>query len=950
MVLEIAGAPPAFCPYCGQGLSKSTITAPPPEATGRDEFNASTLAPRDGTAVDILLGAPARTVGKYRLIRSLGSGGMGTVFMAAHVETGNHVAVKLISRELAATKDGLQRFRQEGRLASAIMHPRCVFVLAADEADGQSYIVMELMPGDTLKDLVEQNGPLSLNDGIAKTLDVIDGLMEAHRLEVIHRDVKPSNCFLEANGRVKVGDFGLAKSLVGPGKAHLTRTGTFLGTPHFASPEQVKSEPLNSQTDVYSVAATMYYLFTGQPPFGAGKDMAATLARIVCDPPESIRKFRPELPVALDRVVLKGLDRDRERRYQDLQELRDALVAVQPQAMTRGGLWVRLGAFLADIAILTAVFWTIKAIIAAAAGLFGAPEQTRLALALGIGEPITALLWLGYFGIGERIWGGTPGKRWLRLRVRTGDSGEKPSVRHVVKRTLVAFALFQLGWLLAPAVLYALSFKIGGPELVAGPWRLALAWGWFGVGALLAVATMRRRDAYRGLHEILSDTRVVRLPSPKKRPRPLSTLGWVLYLKRGGRLTRSAGATATLPDKLGGFAIRGALHWTTDHKVLLGEDVSLGRKVLLCARSPDAPGLDAKRLQIDRTTRIRWLGSGTEKHLHWNAFLAPRGCPLPELIVSEKRLPWSEVRAMLEQLSEELVAAAADHTLPPQLTCDDVWVQLDGQVQLVDLPTESSTGGPSETDAETPDSRGLRLLRQVAVLALEGRMPAPDERPKPILAPMPEHAHRILNRLAGIDDPYTTVEQLRADLAATADQPLEVGPAQRGTQLALQTAFLLPGLALMFLPGMVLPNVWDGREPIGDLSPRELYDRVAWTAIGAALLWPLLWVCWSAAARGGLSYALTGIALQDGAGRPAPRWRCGLRSLVVWAPLAMLLVTTYWWPTWFDLPESPASFQFAWLWCWAILGVILAFGALHTARAPQRLLCDHWTDIHFVPR
>ena len=105
------------------------------------------------------------------------------------------------------------------------MHPRCVFVLAADEADGQSYIVMELMPGDTLKDLVEQNGPLSLSDGMAKILDVIDGLMEAHRLEVIHRDVKPSNCFLEANRRVKVGDFGLAKSLVAPGKAHLTRTG-----------------------------------------------------------------------------------------------------------------------------------------------------------------------------------------------------------------------------------------------------------------------------------------------------------------------------------------------------------------------------------------------------------------------------------------------------------------------------------------------------------------------------------------------------------------------------------------------------------------------------------------------------------------------------------------------------------------------------------------------------
>src|SRR5262249_5391842 len=134
------------------------------------------------------------------------------------------------------------------------------------------------------------------------------------------------------------------------------------------------------------------------------------------------------------------------------------------------------------------------------------------------------------------------------------------------------------------------------------------------------------------------------------------------------------------------------------------------------------------------------------------------------------------------------------------------------------------------------------------------------------------------------------------------------------------------------------------------LVSSDLYDRVAWSAIGAALLWPMLWMCWAAAARGGLSYSLTGIALTDGAGRPASRWRCGLRALVVWAPLALLLSTTYWWPAWFDLPQSPASFQFSWLWCWAILGVILAFGTLRAAYAPLPLLRDRWTDIHLMPR
>src|SRR5438552_1118271 len=127
-------------------------------------------------------------------------------------------------------------------------HPRCVFVYAADEDAGRPYIVMELMPGDTLHDLLEKRGPLPPAEAVAKILDVIDGLLEAHQLGVVHRDVKPSNCFLEADGRVKVGDFGLAKSLVT--ESHLTRTGAFLGTPLYASPEQVKRETVDAQTDV----------------------------------------------------------------------------------------------------------------------------------------------------------------------------------------------------------------------------------------------------------------------------------------------------------------------------------------------------------------------------------------------------------------------------------------------------------------------------------------------------------------------------------------------------------------------------------------------------------------------------------------------------------------------------------------------------------------------------
>ncbi|HZY89400.1 MAG TPA: serine/threonine-protein kinase, partial [Gemmataceae bacterium] len=309
-VLEFSNRPPAFCSQCGQPL-------PPP-----DQLATAAFVP--GEAGDA---APPQAVGGYRLLRRLGGGGMGSVYEAEEAASGRRVAVKLIAPEYAESPEAVQRFRQEGRLASAIAHPRCVFVLAADEEAGQPYIVMELMPGATLEGLVEERGPLPPEEAVAKALDVIDGLREAHRLGVVHRDVKPSNCFLEADGRVKVGDFGLSKSL--GGQARLTTTGAFLGTLLFAPPEQVRGERVDHQSDLYAAAATLYYLLAGRAPFQGG-DAAAVLARTVADPVPPLRARRPEVPAALERVVLRGLERDRQRRWRDLDELRAALLPFAP--------------------------------------------------------------------------------------------------------------------------------------------------------------------------------------------------------------------------------------------------------------------------------------------------------------------------------------------------------------------------------------------------------------------------------------------------------------------------------------------------------------------------------------------------------------------------------------------------------------------------------------------
>ena len=273
-VLQFSGKRPAFCAYCGRALPSSA-----------EEPTVAAEAP----APDADENTDPTEIGGYRLLRLLGAGGMGRVYEAEQAATGRHVALKLIAAEFAASSAAVERFRREGRLASCVAHPRCVFVLAADEADGRPFIVMELMPGVTLQDVVNRDGPLPLESALFKILDVIDGLHEAHRLGVVHRDVKPSNCFVEANGRVKVGDFGLSKALVG-GDA-LTQSGAFLGTPLFASPEQIKSEAVGPQSDLYSTAATLYSLLTGQAPFQGG-DSAATLARIVSEPAPSMRSLR----------------------------------------------------------------------------------------------------------------------------------------------------------------------------------------------------------------------------------------------------------------------------------------------------------------------------------------------------------------------------------------------------------------------------------------------------------------------------------------------------------------------------------------------------------------------------------------------------------------------------------------------------------------------------------
>ena len=644
---------------------------------------------------------------------------MGTVFEAEEPGTGRKVALKLIASEFAGSPEAVERFRQEGRLAAAIAHPRCVFVFAADEEAGRPYIVMERMPGTTLRDLVQENGPLDTVDAVRKILDVIDGLREAHRLGVIHRDVKPSNCFLETRGRVKVGDFGLSRSL--ETDSRLTRTGMFLGTPLYASPEQIRRDPIDERTDVYSVAATLYYLLTGAAPFEHG-DATAAMARIVSEPAPPLRPRRRGIPKALERVVLRGLERDRDRRWRDLDEFRAGALAVRARAALapgdrdtdaglprrRSGVFPR-GAHSAGRHRPEGRRRPVRP---------APPRRSHPHILSGDKLPRLGAL-VRLFRAGRRTMGGTAGKRLLRLRVCTTRGGPAGIGRGLV-RTLVFVGVFDL-WRIFALLGFRTHFARPGNNLLI----LDLLTTYLRYPLLFITA--RPGNGYRGLHEFLSGTRVVRTGTRpelvKRRRREIDSRV---------ELSRPEG----LPARVGPFLVRGALCWNDHLSILEGEDPALKRSVWIVRQPSTAPAWPAARHAVDRITRLRWIGGGVEEDGRWEALIAPSGRRLAECVSRRSPLPWREARPILHGLAEELDAAGEEGTLPEHLTLDQVWLRPDGQVLLLDVPRDPSAG---PTDAESrppPQERALDLLRAMAIVMLEG-VPRPVDNPRHVRAVMP---------------------------------------------------------------------------------------------------------------------------------------------------------------------------------------------------------------------
>jgi len=338
-----------------------------------------------------------RTVSHYRILEKLGGGGMGVVFKAEDVKLGRFVALKFLPEALANDHEALGRFQREARAASALNHPNICTIYDIDEFEGQPFIAMELLEGQTLSQRTE-SGPLKTETLLDLAIQTSDALDAAHSRGIIHRDIKPANIFVTQRGQAKILDFGLAKLVArdvgagrsGPGGRVVTRSlgeptasadqesisssGLVMGTVAYMSPEQARGEKLDGRTDLFSFGAVLYEMATGRQPF-SGTSTAVIFEAILNRTPSSPVRLNPELPAELERIINKALEKDREVRYQHAADLRADLKRLKrdtdsghlapgttaaQEVSRRPWRWAILGAGLLAVAILLVLVWKEK--------------------------------------------------------------------------------------------------------------------------------------------------------------------------------------------------------------------------------------------------------------------------------------------------------------------------------------------------------------------------------------------------------------------------------------------------------------------------------------------------------------------------------------------------------------------------------------------------------------
>ncbi len=708
---------------------------------------------------------PGEEAAGFRIHRRLGSGGMGVVYEAESLQSGRRVALKVISPELRASEEAMERFRREARLAASISHPRCVYVYGAHEVAGLPAISMELVEGETLQERLRRDGSLAIGTAVRWTMDILEGLEAAHRAGVTHRDVKPSNGFLGPDGRVKVGDFGLARTL--RPDTQLTQSGSFLGSPTFASPEQVRGHEVDHRTDIYSTGATLYALLTGRSPFD-GDGLGETLARVLSEPPVPPRDLRPEIPVELERACLRAMAKEPARRFASAEDFHEALQPFAPEEPVPARLGARVLAYIGDAVVLQILLTPILFGLGFVEDPWSRPPATASRLLTVAASQFT---WLGpeilYWTLLEGATGASLGKRLLGLRVVTAAP-----VRRRWLSILVRSLLFVL-----------LTTTLTGVANVVLAWVPSMAlWGYLASTSISAVAlasTMRRRNGLRGPHELASGTRVVRAPS---------------------RLADTSRSDATweparepepgMPARVGGYDVEGVVARAPARPILVARDRSLGRRVWLVGSAQGERRAERENGVADDPITLRWLERCESPDGTYDVYECPGGGSLAEhaaaqrspsrpqafrvfqfdhgatLPRAEHSLSWPEIYRALRALSEELSRAPGGRAL------EQIWLDHRRSLRVLDVP--------AGTDAARP-LPPLDLLERTAAALLLGGSSGPEG----FLRDLPIRAEPVVRRLLRREIGFASFDEARAALAALDGHPQAVTRSVRQRQLAV---------------------------------------------------------------------------------------------------------------------------------------------------------------------